>query len=157
MNDMLDLDALYDIASDRDIIVVNSSLTENKKAASISAPDIDVIVLDRKRIRSRREERMLVAEEVALHITGAMQLITSTLNSPVERLTRFKIENKARRCALQLVIPFDELCKQIPKHSYDGELDIYELSEFFDVDAPYILYAIDTYITMGMMSPKGCI
>lgn len=150
---MRDLDALYDVAHERNIIVVDSHLTEIKKAASISAGDIDVIVLDYKRIRSKREERLLFTEELGHICTGAMQLADSFLNSPLGRYNRSRIENKARRYAMQVIVPFDELYEQIPNHCYDGNLDIQELSDYFDVDAQYMITVIETYRTMGRRLP----
>jgi hypothetical protein len=139
------LERLYDEADYRNITVIDSHLTEKKKAASIASGGLEIIVLDCERIRSRCEEKVLFAEELGHHLTGELQFVTAAINSPNARYNRIVMEGRVRRWVIHELLPREELYAALAEFAPADSTTAYELAERFGVTSDFIVAALEQY------------
>ena len=115
------LDELYIRAQQQGIEIDNFPMRE---IVSVSFPE-NWIAIDIKKIKTKAEEKAIIAHEVGHCETGSFYNIHSPLD------VREKHEYRANKRAIQLLVPQADLQTAI-NH---GITEIWELAEYFDV--PY--------------------
>lgn len=93
------------------------------------------IFLDIDRIRTARQELEAVSHEWAHVVTGT----TYNLDAPEEN--RQKAETRAKRAQIQRLLPYDALSSAMK----EGDREVWQLAEKFDVSEDLIRQAVDYY------------
>ncbi len=119
---MLSLSQLYKIANDNNILVDNF---DTKEIESFSMPD--VVVLNKKKLRTTKDLKVHFAHELGHCQTGSFYNV-NTLE------TRARMEHRADRWAIKKLIPFPELLNALK----NGLTERWELAEHFNVTEDYI-------------------
>lgn len=115
------LDELYDRAQQQGIEIDNFPMRE---IISVSFPE-NWIAIDTKKVKTKAEEKAILAHEIGHCETGSFYNIYSPLD------IREKHEYRADKRAIQILIPHDDLKSAVRC----GITEIWELAEYFDV--PY--------------------
>jgi len=134
------LRSLYNYAYDQNIYFLSLSFSSSKKAVCARHEDIDAIIMDTRRISSETEEKLLLAEELGHLQTGAL-LAIENYNRPNYMTSISKAENKAKRWAIQKLIPKDELDRVVN----NGVIEVWALAEYFEVPEDFMAKAIEFY------------
>lgn len=128
------LEKLYNITYNENIMVESFNWS-NTKAKILNYDNAYYIVMDYSKINNSKEEKEILAEELGHYYCNALYPITAD-----NTLIR-KCELRALKWAYSVLIPYERLKKKIK----DG-LNIYELSEYFEVDPQYMLNCVNFYI-----------
>ena len=115
------LDELYDRAQQQGIEIDNFPMRE---IISVSFPE-NWIAVDTKKVKTKVEEKAILAHEIGHCETGSFYNIYSPLD------IREKHEYRADKRAIQILIPHDDLKSAVRR----GITEMWELAEYFDV--PY--------------------
>lgn len=129
------LQKLYDIADGNDIDVDYFPM---RQAVSLSTPDS--IAMDVRKIHTTKEETVILAHELGHCMTGSFYQINTFE-------TRDRMEHRAFKWAVQTIIPFQELLKQLKS----GMTEPYELAEYFNVTEEFMRKAISFYKDIGKL------
>ena len=119
---MLSLSQLYKIANDNNILVDDF---DTKEIESFSMPD--VVVLNKKKLRTSKDLKVHFAHELGHCQTGSFYNV-NTLE------TRDRMEYRADRWAIKKLIPFHALHDALKS----GITERWELAEHFNVTEDYI-------------------
>ena len=125
------LTELYNIASDNNIEVDNF---DTQTLESFSMPG--VVVLNKNKIKTTRDEKIHLAHELGHCQTGSFYRI-DTLE------TRERMEHRADRWAIKKLIPFSDFVSALKS----GITERWELAEYFNVSEDYINKAYLLYKT----------
>ena len=146
---MTKLERLYQLASDRDIEVVNYSFSKNKKAFCcryyIDGYECKNIIFDKPRIINAIEEVGLMAEELGHFETHSLYIMEETANTALARNNRAKYEAKARRWGIKYLITPKEIQRAID----DGCVMNYEFADHLGVSTDMIHKAMELYKQKG--------
>ena len=88
-------------------------------------------------MRSRAEERVHLAHEIGHCVTGAMY----NVRCPI--MPRQRCERIADAYAIKKLVDEDELRRIIDER--DGDISVWELSEWFDVTEEFMMKAVKFY------------
>ena len=141
---MMTLLDFYDYAESQDIAVCCSKL-QNKKAFAASIGDQKYIALDTTKIRSEKEERLILAEEIGHCETNGLYSL-SEQNRPLWRYIINQCEAKSKRWRLEKLVPLDEL-KSLLYYRYNK----WEIAEELDVSEDMITDAFELYRSRGQI------
>jgi Predicted Zn peptidase len=89
-----------------------------------------------KRIRTTRERRCIMAEELGHHFTSCGSNIPREFYHYAARLTISKTEHRALKWAAKYLIPRDKLCPAIE----NGVVHTWELADYFNVTESMIRF-----------------
>lgn len=108
-----------------------------KNTESLSAPFGEgfVVAIDPTKVRSSADEKLKAAHEVGHCETGAFY------SQGENFLIRQRYENKAERWAIKKLVPKDELEQAVK----NGNTEVWQLAEWFDVPDQFIQKAISYY------------
>ena len=120
---MTDTEYLYAFADEIGISVYNIGVSDQKKAVClyVSEEDIKSIAIDKSRIETSAEEKMILAEEIGHFETGAFYLLETDTNSSRHRINRRKAEYKAKVWSIKKLLPAHVLQNAIGKCYSDEE------------------------------------
>lgn len=124
---------MYKIAENEKIDILDYRWT-NTKARIIELNKSYYIGLDTKKIDSSIEEKEILAEELGHYFCNALYFIDS------DKILKRKCELRALKWAYSVLVPFNRLKEKISEG-----LNIYELSDFFEVDYDYMIDCINFY------------
>jgi Zn-dependent peptidase ImmA (M78 family) len=141
---LTDLEKLYDEIENDGVDVVDAYFSGTKKAACLHSDEYKAIIMDMPQISGAAEERCVLAEEYAHYETGATYYIEATHNSPTGMINRMKYEAKAKRRAIERLLPFDEMKAALKAGYYE-----YELLEHFGVTSDFLQDAFELYNRLG--------
>lgn len=130
------LDELYDRAQQQGIEIDNFAMRE---IVSVSFPE-NWIAIDTRKIKTRAEEKVVLAHEIGHCETGSFY----NIHSPFDRRERH--EYKANKRSYQILIPHAELKAAVKK----GLTEIWELAEYFDVPCEYMQKAAEYWRQVEM-------
>lgn len=125
---------LYNLAEQKDIIVINGKLSKSP-AMSICDNGDCAIVIDDKQIESQADETVKLAHELGHCIKGAFY----NKYSQFDLISRH--EYRADSWAIKKLIPKDELIETFE----DGITEIWELAEHFEVTEEFMIKACEFY------------
>lgn len=126
---------MYKIAENEKIDILDYKWT-NTKARIVELNNSYYIGLDTKRIDNTIEEKEILAEELGHYFCNALYFFDS--NNILKR----KCELRALKWAYSVLVPFNKLKEKISEG-----LNIYELSDYFEVDYNYMVNCIDFYVS----------
>jgi len=130
------LDELYDRAQQQGIEIDNFAMRE---IVSVSFPE-NWIAIDTRKIKTRAEEKVVLAHEIGHCETGSFY----NIHSPFD--LRERHEYKANKRSYQILIPHAELKAAVKK----GLTEIWELAEYFDVPCEYMQKAAEYWRQVEM-------
>ena len=130
------LDELYDRAQQQGIEIDNFAMRE---IVSVSFPE-NWIAIDTRKIKTRAEEKVVLAHEIGHCETGSFY----NIHSPFD--LRERHEYKANKRSYQIPIPHAELKAAVKK----GLTEIWELAEYFDVPCEYMQKAAEYWRQVEM-------
>lgn len=128
------MDKLYQIAKEEHICIDYHSM---KKLSAFSMPY--TIVIDPQKMNNRQKIKECLAHELGHHKRNAFYKISSNLE------TKEWQEERATRWAVQELIPADELKKAM----HQGNTEIWQLAEHFDVSEEFMAEAMRVHIVKG--------
>lgn len=123
------LDELYDRAQQQGIEIDDFEMRE---IVSASFPE-NWIALDTRKIKTKAEEKVILAHEIGHCETGSFY----NIYSPVD--LRGKHEHTANKRSYQILVPYAELTAAVKK----GMTEIWELAEYFDVPFEFMQSAAE--------------
>lgn len=106
-----------------------------------------IIVLNNSSIDTSAKEKVALAEELAHFETNSLYYIQCDFNTPTQRLNRRKAELKAKRRAIENIIPPEDIQNAI--NNWAGN-NLYKIAEYCDVPVDYLQDAISYYETKGI-------
>lgn len=115
---------LYARAEEQSIEVDDFQMRE---LVSASFPE-NWIAIDTKQIKTRREEKVILAHEIGHCETGSFY----NIHSPFD--VRGKYENRANKRAYQMLVPYEELMEAVHR----GITEIWDLADYFDVTCEFM-------------------
>lgn len=124
---------IYKIAENEKIDILDYQWS-NTKARIVELNNSYYIGLDTKRIDNSIEEKEILAEELGHYFCNALYFIDS------DKIFKRKCELRALKWAYSVLVPFNRLKEKISEG-----LNIYELSDFFEVDYDYMIDCINFY------------
>ena len=130
------LDELYDRAQQQGIEIDNFAMRE---IVSVSFPE-NWIAIDTRKIKTRAEEKVVLAHEIGHCETGSFY----NIHSPFD--LRERHEYKANKRSYQILSPHAELKAAVKK----GLTEIWELAEYFDVPCEYMQKAAEYWRQVEM-------
>lgn len=130
------LDELYERAQQQGIEIDNFAMRE---IVSVSFPE-NWIAIDTRKIKTRAEEKVVLAHEIGHCETGSFY----NIHSPFD--LRERHEYKANKRSYQILIPYAELKAAVKK----GLTEIWELAEYFDVPCEYMQKAAEYWRQVEM-------
>jgi len=128
-------ETLYNIAYNEDIDIINYDKLDNE-ARIMEIDDSFCIFMNPKKIKNSTQEKEILAEELGHYFTDTLYYPTAS------KLEKSKCEYKARKWAIDKLIPFGNLRQKI-KQGYN----LYDLAEYFDVEPNYMQNCIDLYLS----------
>ena len=123
------LDELYIYAEDKEIEVDDFPMRE---LVSASFPE-NWIAMDSRKMKTRAEEKVILAHEVGHCETGSFYNIYSPYDS------KERHERKANVWSYRKLVPHEDLIAAVQK----GITEIWELAEYFDVPCDYMQKAAE--------------
>ena len=132
---MISTNALYAFASQRGHAVYSRDL-RHMPSLSVQLPDGSCAIGMRRSGLSPRQERVCLAHELGHCETGAFYTRYSAVDN------RDKCEQMAQRWAIQVLVPLDELKRQLQA----GLREPWQLAEYFQVPEWMILQAAAYYL-----------
>ena len=149
------IENLYYIAADNDITVFENC-PKNIIGMAAKYPEgikfislLDFDSLDTSEFYDEKRKRFYTKLEVFAHEIGHC-LTDSFYLSDTPYLERCKQEAQAERWSYEYVIPFSELCEAVQ----EGNFELWELAEYFNVSENFIKEAIEYYATHNKLVPK---
>lgn len=124
---------MYKIAENEKIDILDYKWT-NAKARIVELNNSYYIGLDTKKIDNSIEEKEILAEELGHYFCNALYFIDS------DKILKRKCELRALKWAYSVLVPFNKLKEKISEG-----LNIYELSDYFEVDYKYMSNCINFY------------
>lgn len=135
----MELDAIYNMAESNNISVYNFSMDHNKAFCIDNGQIGKVIAIDYSQVKSQREEKELLAEEVA-HLKYKLLYFLTDYHNPNFMSNVSKVETKAKRRAAEMLIPLPEL-----KQALQYNTNTWELAEIFDTSETTVRTALAHY------------
>lgn len=129
------LNDLYEIAKEKDITVTDTDCPECKAISLLSPSGKCYIGMDYNAIKTEQEERLCLAHDIGHCETGAFYNPYSSQNVISQQ------EFRANKKALDYLVPRKELESVMA----DGQMEIWELCEYFDVNIKFIQLAFWVY------------
>lgn len=129
------LNDLYMIAEENEISVMAAECPNCKAISLLSPSGKCYIGMDYRAIKTEREERQYLAHDIGHCVKGAFYNPYSPF-SLIEQQ-----EYRADKQALNYLVPKEKFQKALQ----EGYTDLWELSEYFDVDEKYIKKAYWEY------------
>ena len=131
-------DKLYLEAEQSGITVLCGAELPLTKSVSLALPDGAMFIgIDDSVMQSRAEERVHLAHELGHCVTGAMY----NMNCPI--MPRQRYEKVADAYAIKKLVDEDELRRVIDER--EGDISVWELSEWFDVTEDFMRKALAFY------------
>lgn len=131
-------DKLYLEAEQSGITVLCGAELSLTKSVSVELPDGEMFIgIDDSVMRSRAEERVHLAHEIGHCVTGAMY----NIRCPI--MPRQRCERIADAYAIKKLVDEDELRQIIDER--DGDISVWELSEWFDVTEEFMQKVVKFY------------
>ena len=132
-------DKLYLEAEKSGITVLCNVELPYAKSVSAELPDGAMFIgIDDSVMQSRAEERVHLAHELGHCVTGAMY----NMNCPI--MPRQRYEKVADAYAIKKLVDEDELRRVIDER--EGDISVWELSEWFDVTEEFMNKALRFYL-----------
>jgi Zn-dependent peptidase ImmA (M78 family) len=103
-----------------------------REVVSASFPE-NWIAIDTKRIKTRKEEKVILAHEIGHCETGSFYNVYSPCD------IRAKHEYRANKRTYQILVPHDDLIDAVDK----GITETWDLAEYFDVPCEFMVKAIE--------------
>lgn len=146
-NHIYELDDLYRLAQEKNIIISDFKFQSNRKAIALAEDTSQYIGMDYKKINSYAEEKSILAEEITHHEIGILPSNFSS-NSRIDVITRCQNENKCRRKSILKLVNKNELIKDLKSGEYDLSYgyNIYDLAQKHQVTEEDINNAINIYL-----------
>ena len=132
---------LYNLAKQNGIPIYHKRM--KKRGAVLYCDGEYYIALSNKIIHSQRQQKEVLAEELAHCLTGTVYQFT-WITSHVGQLNIAKAENKAQKTAAALLVPLERL-KEL---SY---LSVAEIAEELNLSEKTVLTAIEYYQLKGLL------
>lgn len=133
---MYDVPALYDLAMEQNIEVLEYSMQLNGSMSIIADSGQCYIGMDQGIMDGSVQERVHLGHELGHCITGSFY----SIHTAVDRRQRH--ENKADKWAIRKLIPVDELDEAVA----EGCTEIWDLAERFGVTEQFIKKTICLYV-----------
>lgn len=130
----MELDELYNIASEQNVKVMDFALPENT-AVTIELCDGCFVGVNPDVFTSKRAEKVVIAHELAHVVTGSLYSIDC--NS----IERIKKEAKAEKWTVEKLVPLEKLKTAVK----NGHCDVYSLAEYFEVTEDFMFKALLYY------------
>lgn len=131
-------DKLYLEAEQSGITVLCGAELPLTKSVSLALPDGAMFIgIDDSVMQSRAEERVHLAHELGHCVTGAMY----NIRCPI--MPRQRYERIADAYAIKKLVDEDELRRVIDER--EGDISVWELSEWFDVTEDFMRKALAFY------------
>lgn len=131
-------DKLYLEAEQSGITVLCGAELPLTKSVSLAMPDGAMFIgIDDSVMQSRAEERVHLAHELGHCVTGAMY----NIRCPI--MPRQRYERIADAYAIKKLVDEDELRRVIDER--EGDISVWELSEWFDVTEEFMRKALAFY------------
>lgn len=131
-------DKLYLEAEQSGITVLCGAELPLTKSVSLTLPDGAMFIgIDDSVMQSRAEERVHLAHELGHCVTGAMY----NIRCPI--MPRQRYERIADAYAIKKLVDEDELRRVIDER--EGDISVWELSEWFDVTEDFMRKALAFY------------
>mgnify|MGYP004619278353 FL=1 len=131
-------DKLYLEAEQSGITVLCGAELPLTKSVSLALPDGAMFIgIDDSVMQSRAEERVHLAHELGHCVTGAMY----NIRCPI--MPRQRYERIADAYAIKKLVDEDELRRVIDER--EGDISVWELSEWFDVTEDFMKKALAFY------------
>lgn len=130
----MDLNKLYELTEKEKIKVYDWHI-EDCNGIYLNYDKINAIALDYDKLGTYIEEKCTLAEELGHYFTGCVYSLTD------DKIKMDKAEYKASKWAYSVLVPFKILKQNISKG-----MNIYELSDYFDVSVKYMIDCINFYI-----------
>lgn len=131
-------DKLYLEAEQSGITVLCGAELPLTKSVSLALPDGAMFIgIDDSVMQSRAEERVHLAHELGHCVTGAMY----NIRCPI--MPRQRYERIADAYAIKKLVDEDELRRIIDER--EGDISVWELSEWFDVTEEFMRKALAFY------------
>lgn len=131
-------DKLYLEAEQSGITVLCGAELPLTKSVSLALPDGAMFIgIDDSVMQSRAEERVHLAHELGHCVTGAMY----NIRCPI--MPRQRYERIADAYAIKKLVDEDELRRVIDER--EGDISVWELSEWFDVTEEFMKKALAFY------------
>lgn len=131
-------DKLYLEAEQSGITVLCGAELPLTKSVSLALPDGAMFIgIDDSVMQSRAEERVHLAHELGHCVTGAMY----NIRCPI--MPRQRYERIADAYAIKKLVDEDELRRVIDER--EGDISVWELSEWFDVTEDFMRKALTFY------------
>lgn len=124
---------MYKIAENEKIDILNYNWT-NTKAKIFEIDNSYYIALDNKQIDNSIEEKEILAEELGHYYTNCLYYLDS------DKALKDKCEHRALKWAYSILVPFTKLKEKIAQG-----LDLYDLTDYFNVDCKYMIDCINFY------------
>lgn len=124
---------LYNLTEKEKIDVISYKWS-NAKARIFEEDEEYSIGIDYSKIANSIEEKEILAEELGHYYCGALYYINTDI------VLKRKCENRAKKWAYSVLIPFQKLKEKIAQG-----FDLYDLADYFDVDVKYMINCIDFY------------
>lgn len=124
---------IYKIAENEKIDILDYQWS-NTKARIVELNNSYYIGLDTKKIDNSIEEKEILAEELGHYFCNAIYFIDT------DKILKRKCELRALKWAYSVLIPINILKEKISEG-----LNIYELSDYFEVDYDYMIDCLKFY------------
>ena len=140
------IDKLYKMADNKNILI-DERCPQKIIAISIKLSDgTKIISLSDFNVNNSEEYTKL---ECFAHEMG--HCVTDSFYAPYSSLEqRGKHEYRANKWAINYIIPFNELCQAVA----DGNYELWQLAEHFDVSLSFVEKAINFHAQHGKTVPK---
>ena len=135
------LEKLYEYADKSGISIYNRKI-HNKKAFAIDTASQRAIALDKKKVETCLEEKVVLSEELG-HLECDALCFVSDYTNPLHNQNVKKAEHRAKVWAYRKLIPWRELKPLIIK-----ENSLYEIAEHFNVPCQFLREAMLYYQTL---------
>lgn len=130
---------LYDYADSNDYAVYHCGRLR-KKAACMMHENQDYILLNLNKLPTEAEERQVLAEEIGHCQYNAFYYLDA------QSAQVSWAESRARRWAVQALMPFEDLRKAYAKAD-----TLTDMAEFLEVDEDFIMAAVNYYEQRGLL------
>ncbi len=130
----MNLDRLYNIAENEHIQIYDWHI-ENCNGIYLNYDKINAIVLNYDELGTYIEEKCTLAHELGHYFTGQVYSLNDN------KIIKNKAEHKACKWAYSVLVPLKILKQKISKG-----MNLYELSDYFDVSTKYMIDCINFYI-----------
>lgn len=133
---MYQVPALYDLAQQKDIAVLDFSLEHSGSMSIMTEDGTCYIGLDPSLHDGGVQERVHLSHELGHCVTGSFYNIHAAIDC------RQRHENRANKWAIRRLIPVSELDDAIA----EGHTELWDLADWFGVTEPLIRKAVCLYV-----------